>query len=132
MNANMRAIDLNQLREIVSDLPGVETIIEYARLADPLFVGEICGIHIVIVAFIPMTLLSDTAYTWVQVLPEGAHYKHAIARLFLRWKPIVHTRYTKLVAHCSTSPEHRAWIHFTKAKKISEVASVIEFTMEPN
>lgn len=132
MNAELRAIGLDELRQIVSGLPGAAAITEYSRLADPLFVGEICGLPILLVAFIPMSTLSDTAYAWVQILPQGENYKHAIARLFLRWKPIVHTRYKKLVAHCSTKREHLAWIRFTGAKKIAENAGIIEFTMEQN
>lgn len=130
MNAAMRAIDKRELGQIIADDPGREVILDYATFADPLFVGEIGTDPIVIVAFIPLSALSDIAYAWVHVLPKGQHYKHAIARLFLRWRPIVHTRYKKLIAHCSTKPEHLAWIRFSGARLLEKHNGVIKFVME--
>lgn len=130
MNAEMRAIGLAELRGILVGESARQVILDYATLADPLFVGEIAGAPIVVVAFIPMSTLSDVAYSWVHVLADGRHYKHAVARLFKRWKPIVHTRYKQVLAHCSTSPEHLAWIRFTGSRIIDETNGIIKFAIE--
>lgn len=139
MNAELRAITRPELVYILSkqcnniaDEQAVDVISRYAALADPLFLGEIATTPIVVVAFIPMSALSDIAYSWVQVLAGGHHHKHAIARLFKRWKPLVHTRYKQVLAHCSTRPEHLAWLKFTGARVLDQTEGIIKFAIEDN
>lgn len=109
MNAQLSPLPLDVLAIMVHRWPDGQTIVECARLSDPLFIAQLGPVLLGFVGFIPKSTLSDTAYIWVHVTPAVGEHKLATARLAQRWLPIFHSRYPNLHGHCFTAPA-RNWL----------------------
>lgn len=111
MNAELQAITV---KDIELFYPGPE-VIEYARLADPLFLAHLGSTLLGFVGFIPQSTLSDTAYVWVHTTPDAAGHGLVVARLARRSLPTFHSRYPNLRGHCFTAPA-RNWLRTLNAR----------------
>jgi hypothetical protein len=130
MNADMHPITLTQLRDYLAGDPELDTVVEYATLADPLLVAKLGDLILGFMAFIPFSTLSDRAYVWVHLTPTGNCHKTTIGKLARRWKPIIHSRYRQLFSHCTTRPEHLAWVRFVGGQCVDETNGLVRFTIE--
>jgi hypothetical protein len=110
MNAELRPITLDELRQMSQGMSDAGVIVEYARLADPLFAAVYKDILLGFVAFIPYSTLSDTAYIWVHTTTAVEAHRLAVARLARRMIPVYHTRYTTIAGHCVNRPSSIAWL----------------------
>ena len=116
MNAELRPISYKEIKNhygelywLVNDLKEVDTIIEYSRHANPLFIAKLDYTVLGFVGFLPRSTLSDIAYVWVHTTPNAIRHKTAVARLARRWIPIFHTRYPTLLGHCFEDHSRR-WL----------------------
>jgi hypothetical protein len=115
MNAELQAIGMQDLRRMITGMEDANVIIEYARLADPLFAATFLGDLLGFIAFIPRSTLSNSAYVWVHITPAVADHRLVVARLARRWLPIFHARYPNLTGHCFTAPA-RNWLRTLNAR----------------
>lgn len=132
MNAELRAITRSQLREMLGDWEHAESVYNLSAGADPLFVAELGEMILGYIAFIPGSTLSDTAYVWVQIMPEGERHKLAIGRLAKRWAPVVHSRYKTLVAHCQVNRHDLNWVSYIGGRFLEKQGHMLKFVIEAN
>jgi hypothetical protein len=130
MNARMEAISLDRLRELVQGWVGAEALIEASRLADPLLEARFGDELLGFVGFVPTSMLSDSAYAWVYTTKAADQHRFATARLARRWKSICHSRYPRLVGHCTGHPSSVAWLRSLGAKFGPSELGLIKFTIE--
>lgn len=131
MNANLRPITTAELRQMTTGMPDANVIVEYARLADPLFAAVYRDALLGFVAFIPYSTLSDTAYVWVHTTSAVAVHRLVVARLARRWLPTIHTRYTTIAGHCVNQPSSIAWLKSLGAVLGPLDNGLILFTIRP-
>jgi len=132
MNAELKAIGMGRLRDLVQGWPGANALIEASRLADPLFEARMDGVLLGFVGFVPPTALSDSAYVWVHTTDEANQHRLAVARLARRWMVVFHSRYPTLFGHCSGLPSSMAWLGSLGAKFGPADHGLIQFTIEAN
>lgn len=130
MNGDLRAITRGQLRVMLGDWEHAESVYNMSAGADPLFVIELGKTTLGYIAFIPGSTLSDTAYVWVQIMPEGEHHPLAIARIAKRWIPIVHSRYKTLVAHCGNNRHDLNWLSYIGGRLVGSQGHLLKFVIE--
>ena len=63
-----------------------------------------------VVGFIPMALLSATAYAWMETLPAAAEHKLSVGRLAILTRREIIRRYSHIVGHCVPNHGSLAWL----------------------
>lgn len=129
MNADLRPVSASAL--VTSDIPWPADALAFASRSDPLLAAYLGDVLLGFMGFHPASLLSDSAYAWVQLTTAGRAHPQAIGRLARRWRGVVHSRYPQVFAHCTTSAAHQAWLRFIGAKVIDTPApGLLQYTIE--
>jgi len=88
MNGKVYQLSLDQALEVISDLDFGELerhrLWLAARVSEPILVGVYDSKILCLVGFIPMSMLSESAYIWVHVTEAGADHKLVFARHALK------------------------------------------------
>ena len=63
-----------------------------------------------VVGFVPMALLSSTAYAWMETLPGAAEHKLAVGRIGRLTIREVLKRYPHIVGHCIPNHGSLTWL----------------------
>lgn len=87
MNAEVFRLTPEQMKDLISKESGVslidkewEMLMQSARLSQPLLGGFYAGNLLMVMGFIPRTLLSDRAMLWAYDLPKAKDHKLVVAR----------------------------------------------------
>ena len=99
MNGQVYTITQAQFAELLPALTGADrdTMLSAARVSELLLAGMYRGQALCFLGFVPVTLVSDSAYMWMWVSPAGQsrpflvarHSKHVVASVLGRWPRIV-------------------------------------------
>lgn len=94
--------------------PGPE-LLEYAQRSDPLLTYWFGSECIAIVGFVPLGILSTTAYLWMQSTEHTPNHKLAVARLAKLTLDQIRDRYQCIVGECLVDSPSCAWLRWLGA-----------------
>lgn len=63
-----------------------------------------------VVGFIPLAIVTDTAYAWMETLPGAADHKLAVGRLARLSAREIRKRYDHIIGHCIPSHGSLTWL----------------------
>ena len=119
MNAEIYQVSLDQFMAMIADRSDKETVYAAARFCSEILVGVFGGTPLVFIGLAPRTLLSDEAYAWMLVTPEGEKHPLLLARYATGVLDTILVKYTRIFGHCF-SPKSARWLRCLGADFLSE------------
>jgi hypothetical protein len=86
------------------------------KVSDPALAYWLNGDLVAMAGFIPVALITDTAYLWMQTTNVTHKYPLAVCRVGIQTLTIVKTRYPKIIGHCSQGPRSERWLESLGAR----------------
>ena len=113
------------------ELPWVgPELMAYARRSDPLLTYWFGAECIAIVGFVPMGIVTDTAYLWMETTAYTHKHKTAVARLGKLTLMEVHKRYPRIVGECLVGSRSCNWLLWLGAKFGTPKGAAVPFVIE--
>ena len=106
MNATVRRVEVHELESLPIDPDSLTDICRAAGLSDPIFRGDYRGHLLVVLGFIPPTILADDAYLWMYTGELAREFPYIIGRWGWRVTRAAFHRYPRLVGHCNRDSAH--------------------------
>lgn len=135
MNTEVRRINGTEAvslawRYITKDDAALETIRLASDKSDPA-VSVFLGTKLLALGgFIPLGLISSTAFVWMEHTPDAAAHKHAIVRTGKQVLAVARTRYPRVIGNCSLGPRSEAWLKTLGARFIETDTITKHFVIE--
>ena len=80
MNATIRRVEAHELEALPIDPESLADILRAAGLSDPIFRGDYRGHLLVVLGFIPPTILADEAYLWMYTDRAAYRFPYVVGR----------------------------------------------------
>lgn len=80
--------------------------------------------------FIPLGILTGTAFVWMNHTPAAAHHPTAIIRTGRQVLAVARSRYPRVIGNCSLGPRSEAWLTSLGAKFVSAAGVTKHFVIE--
>ncbi len=106
MNATVRRIEANEIESLPIDADDLADILRAAGLSDPILRGDYGGHLLVVLGFIPPTILSEDSYLWMYSSPVVRRYPMVVGRWGYRVIEAAFHRYSRIVGHCNRDSAH--------------------------
>jgi hypothetical protein len=106
MNATVRRIEAHEVAALPIEPDELADIVRASGLSDPILRGDYDGHLLVVLGFIPPTILSDDTYLWMYSAPVVRQYPMVVGRWGYRVVAAAFHRYTRIVGHCNRDSAH--------------------------
>lgn len=105
-------------------------LVDCAKRSDPLLAYYFGQDLIAIVGFIPLGILTGTAYLWMQSTEATFEHKTAVARLGRLTLREVRTRYPRIVGECVAGSRSIKWLEWLGAHMGQPRGRAVPFLIE--
>jgi hypothetical protein len=106
MNATIQRVEAYELETLPIEPTELADITRAAGVSDPILRGDYNGNLLVVLGFIPPTILSDDAYLWMYSSPVVRQYPMVVGRWGYRVIEAAFHRYPRIVGHCNRNSAH--------------------------
>ena len=115
MNAAITRVEPDDLEALPIPEPAeLADIVRAGGLSDPILRGDYRGHFLVVLGFIPPTLLADDAYLWMYTSQQAVQFPYILGRWGYRVVEAAWYRYPRIVGHCNRDSAH--WLRRLGAK----------------
>lgn len=94
----------------------IDLMCEGVALSDPAMAYWLNYELVALAGFIPVALITDTAYLWMQTTKATYKYPLAVCRVGIQTLTAAKARYPKIIGHCSQGPRSERWLESLGAR----------------
>jgi len=107
MNAIVRRVEVFELESLpIPEQDELADIVRAGGLSDPILRGDYDGRLLVVLGFIPPTILAEDAYLWMYTSEHARQFPYVVGRWGFRVVEAAFHRYTRIVGHCNRDSAH--------------------------
>lgn len=89
---------------------GIDLLCQGVQVSDPAMAYWLNYELVALAGLIPVALITDTAYLWMQITKVTHKYPLAVCRVGVQTLTAAKARYPKIIGHCSQGPRSERWL----------------------